>query len=121
MAVLAYFIKTDDFIQLQFRSFLLANVLNVILDVVFIKYLNMGIGGPGLATATSFIIGALYISTYFLREKGTLKIVKIKIKESPFISAKNNISGIWISMNNLLWQRFINCAKFLLILLHENL
>ncbi len=82
MAVLAYFIKTDDFIQLQFRSFLLANVLNVILDVVFIKYLNMGIGGPGLATATSFIMGALYITTYFLREKGTLKIVKIKIKES---------------------------------------
>ena len=82
IAVLAYFIKTDDFIQLQFRSFLLANVLNVILDVVFIKYLNLGIGGPGLATTISFIIGSIYISTYFLHERGTLKIVKVKFKES---------------------------------------
>lgn len=71
-AVLAYFIKTDDFIKLQFRAFLLCNAMNVILDVVFIKFLNLGIAGAGLATTIGNIIAAIYITTYFFNSKATL-------------------------------------------------
>ena len=41
--VLAYFAKIDDFVQLQFRAFLMDNVLNVVFDVFLIHYFNMGI------------------------------------------------------------------------------
>ncbi|MER2014356.1 MAG: MATE family efflux transporter [Methanobrevibacter sp.] len=80
--VLAYFIKTDNFVQLQFRAFLLANILNVVFDIVFIKYFNMGVGGAALGMAVAYIISVIYISTYFLSSKRTLKFIKINLSKS---------------------------------------
>ena len=80
--VLAYFIKTDNFVQLQFRAFLLANVLNVVFDIIFIKYFNMGVGGAALGMAVAYIISVIYISTYFLSSKRTLKLIKINLSKS---------------------------------------
>lgn len=76
--VLAYFAKTDNFVQLQFRAFLIANVLNVVLDIIFIEYLHMGISGAALAMALGFIIGAVYLSSYFFNSKRTLKFIKVE-------------------------------------------
>lgn len=80
--VLAYFIKTDNFVQLQFRGFLIANVLNVISDVILIEYFNMGVAGAALGMALGYIIAAAYISTYFFNSKRTLKIIKTEFVES---------------------------------------
>ncbi len=77
-AVLAYFIRTDNFVQLQFRSFLLANVVNIVFDIVFMKFLNYGIAGAALATSLGSIAGAIYISVYFFKSRRTLKIIKVK-------------------------------------------
>lgn len=76
--VLAYFAKTDNFVQLQFRAFLIANVLNVVLDIIFIEYLHMGISGAALAMVLGFIIGAVYLSSYFFNSKRTLKFIKVE-------------------------------------------
>ena len=80
MIVLAYFIKTDDFIPLQFKAFLMANGLNVIGDLAFIPYL--GIKGAALATTVSYIIASIYISTYFFNSKGTFRFVKVKLSKA---------------------------------------
>ena len=80
--VLAYFIKTDDFVQLQFRAFLMANVLNVVFDIIFIYSLNMGVSGAALGMAVAYIISSVYLSTYFLSSKRTLKLIKIKLSKS---------------------------------------
>ena len=80
--VLAYFIKTDDFVQLQFRGFLIANVLNVIFDIVFIEYFNMGIAGAALAMAFGYLIASVYISTYFFSSRRTLKLIKLEFTKS---------------------------------------
>ena len=80
MIVLAYFIKTDDFIQLQFKAFLMANGLNVIGDLAFIPYL--GIKGAALATTVSYIVASIYISTYFFNSKGTFRFVKVKLSKA---------------------------------------
>ncbi len=80
--VLAYFIKTDNFVQLQFRGFLIANVLNVIADVVFIEYFKMGIAGAALGMLLGYIIAAAYISTYFFKPERTLKMIKIEFAKS---------------------------------------
>ncbi len=82
MVVLAYFMKTDDFIQLQFRAFILVNVLNVILDVLLLKVYNLGIKGIALTTTLGFIIGTIYISYYFLSDRRTFKLVKVNITQS---------------------------------------
>ena len=71
--VLAYFIKTDNFVQLQFRAFLLANVLNVVFDIIFIKYFNMGVGGAALGMAVAYIISVIYISTCSKRTRPWVK------------------------------------------------
>ncbi|MBP3791862.1 MAG: hypothetical protein ILA26_07520 [Methanobrevibacter sp.] len=80
--VLAYFAKIDDFVQLQFRAFLLANVLNVVFDLIFIQYFNMGVSGAALAMVVGYIIATVYLCTYFLNPKRTLKLTKVKIGNS---------------------------------------
>jgi Na+-driven multidrug efflux pump len=80
--VVAYFAKTDNFVQLQFRAFLMANVLNVILDIVLIRYFNMGIGGAALSTTLGYLISTIYLSTYFFNSKRTYQLIKIDLTKS---------------------------------------
>lgn len=80
--VLAYFARVDDFVQLQFRAFLLANVLNVVFDIVFIQYLNMGISGAALGILMGYLIATVYLATYFFNPKRTLKLIKIEFLKS---------------------------------------
>ena len=86
--VLAYFVKTDNFVQLQFRGFLIANILNVVFDVILIEYFNMGIAGAGLGMVLGYLIAAIYTSTYFFNPKRTLKIIKIEFGKSVKLMAK---------------------------------
>lgn len=76
--VLAYFAKIDDFVQLQFRAFLMANVLNVVFDVFLIHYFNMGIGGAALGMVLGYLIATVYLCTYFFNSKRTFKLIKIE-------------------------------------------
>ena len=111
LTVLAYFIKTDNFIKLQFRSFLLANVVNVIFDVIFMKFLNMGISGAALATTTGFFVASIYITTYFFNSEGTLKLIKIKTsKMATYIVDifKTGFSSASIPLYQALKLLFIN-------------
>lgn len=82
MACLAYFIKSFGFIKLQFWAFLMANVINICFDVIFMKYLNFGIVGAGLATSVGFIIASIYISSYFFSPRKSIKIIKVKASSS---------------------------------------
>jgi len=55
-------------------------VLNVALDVVFIKFFNWGMWGAGLATSISFASCGLYILYFFLSSKSELKIIPRNFK-----------------------------------------
>ncbi|WP_439127636.1 MATE family efflux transporter [Polaribacter sp.] len=50
-------------------------VLNVLLDILFIKVFNWGMWGAGLATSLSFASCGLYILFFFLSSKSELKII----------------------------------------------
>ncbi len=50
-------------------------VLNIILDVIFIKFFGWGMTGAGLATTISFASCGLYILFFFLSNKSELKIL----------------------------------------------
>lgn len=81
MICFAYFIKTDGFIQLQFRAFLMNNVVNIIFDVILMKFFNMGIRGAALATTIGAVTSAIYILTYFIDSKRTLKFIRLETSE----------------------------------------
>ncbi len=55
-------------------------VLNIILDIIFIKYFDWGMIGAGLATSISFASCGLYILYLFLSNKSELKIIPKNFK-----------------------------------------
>ena len=85
MTSLAYFIKTDGFIKMQFRAFLICNGVNIIMDVVLMKFLNLGISGAAMATTIGIIIAAIYITSYFFKSDRRLKFIKIRLSETSAI------------------------------------
>ena len=50
-------------------------VLNILLDILFIKVFDWGMTGAGLATSISFASCGLYILYFFLSSKSELKII----------------------------------------------
>ncbi|MCG1036725.1 MATE family efflux transporter [Polaribacter sargassicola] len=55
-------------------------VLNVVLDIIFIKFFNWGMWGAGLATSFSYMSCGLYILYFFLSSKSELKIIPKNFK-----------------------------------------
>ena len=78
MMSMSYFIRVDGFTQLPFVSLVMANLCNLVLDVVLIKYLNLGLNGAALATTIGYIVGSLCMSTYLLKKTRTLEFVRVK-------------------------------------------
>lgn len=82
---LSYFVRADGLPNLAFRSILISNIVNIIMDFVYIKVFGFGIGGAALATATGYAVGSIYVSTYFFKSERTLKfysLSKIKLRNA---------------------------------------
>ena len=80
MMSLSYFIRTDGIPTLPFRAILLSNIINLCCDVIFMKFLNMGIAGAAYASVTGYAIGSIFISYYFIKSERTLRFIKLNIK-----------------------------------------
>jgi len=50
-------------------------IANIILDIVFIKYMDLGIYGAGLATSISYGVSGLFILWFFLSKNTALRII----------------------------------------------
>lgn len=50
-------------------------IANIALDVVFIKYMDLGMYGAGLATAISYAVSGLFVLWFFLSKHSELKII----------------------------------------------
>lgn len=88
--VVSFFIRADGFPKMPFYAVLIANIINIILDIVFLKVFGMGISSTALASVLGYLVGAIYISTYFFKKKGTFRLVslaKFKLREI-FLSIK---------------------------------
>jgi putative MATE family efflux protein len=55
-------------------SMIIATMVNIGLDPVFIFLLGMGVGGAGMATVASQLIAAVYILSQFIRKKTTVPV-----------------------------------------------
>ena len=50
-------------------------ISNIFLDIIFIKYMNLGMFGAGLATSIAYASCGLYILYFFISPKSELKII----------------------------------------------
>jgi putative MATE family efflux protein len=50
-------------------------VVNIVLDILFIKYMHLGMYGAGLATAIAYASCGLFILYFFISNKSELKII----------------------------------------------
>ncbi|WBX74602.1 MATE family efflux transporter [Tenacibaculum pacificus] len=56
-------------------TMILPAIANILLDVIFIKFLNLGMFGAGLATSISYGVSGLFILWFFLSKNTDLKII----------------------------------------------
>ena len=50
-------------------------IANIFLDVIFIKFMNLGMYGAGLATSISYAVSGLFILWFFISKRTELKII----------------------------------------------
>ena len=79
MMSLSYFIRADGIPSLPFRAILIANIVNMCCDIIYIKFFGMGLSGAALATSTGYLIGSILISLYFFKKERTLEFIKLKV------------------------------------------
>jgi len=66
-------------------------VANIFLDVVFIKFMNLGMFGAGLATSISYAVSGLFILWFFLSNNTQLKVIPKHFKLN-FLIVKEIVS-----------------------------
>ncbi|MBP8865775.1 MAG: ATP-binding protein [Acetobacterium sp.] len=71
-----YFIRTDSRPKLSANILILANVFNLIFDLIFINVFKMGIAGAALASVLGYVLGAGISLMYFMSKDRTLKFIK---------------------------------------------
>lgn len=82
--VISFFIRGDGFPKMPFYAVLIANIVNIIFDLVFLTVFHMGIAYTALASVIGYLVGAIYITTYLFRKNASYKLIslaKFKIKE----------------------------------------
>ena len=78
MMSLSYFIRADGIPSLPFRAILVANIVNICFDIIYIKVFGMGLSGAALATSTGYLVGSILISYYFFKKERTLEFIRSK-------------------------------------------
>lgn len=98
---MVFFVRADGQPKLSAAIFLIANVVNLFLDLVFIQVFHMGIAGAALATVTGYVLGFVPVLVYWFSRQRTLKYVRIKKQELSLIGeiAANGLAG---TVNTLL-------------------
>lgn len=79
---IAYFIRTDGKPKLAFYALLIANIVNLVMDLFYILVLGMDIQGAALATITGYAVGTIFIMQYFFSKDRTmhfLSLTKLKL------------------------------------------
>ena len=95
---IAVYVSTDNNPRLASISLISANVINLILDLIFIKGMNLGIIGSSMATSIGYFIGIIIVLTHFFKGKG---ILKWSFSRSKGISKKIIIMGLPLALSSI--------------------
>jgi Na+-driven multidrug efflux pump len=80
---LAYCLRVDARVKLASTVLIVSNLVNLVLDVVYMGPLNMGIAGSSLATVSGYLIGALCLLPYGFSATRSLRFVPAALARVP--------------------------------------
>ena len=80
MLALHQFVTVDGEPKLVSRAVVIGNVVNVILDIVFIKCFSWGIAGAAAATCVMYVVCILLVLPHF-RRKGSMRLCRMNLRD----------------------------------------
>ena len=80
MLTLHQFVTVDGEPKLVTRAVITGNIVNIILDIVFIKYFSWGIAGAAAATCVMYVLCILLVLPHF-RRKESLRLCRTKLRD----------------------------------------
>ncbi|MDE7341094.1 MAG: MATE family efflux transporter [Lachnospiraceae bacterium] len=90
-------------------------IANIVLDILFVRILQMGVAGVAIATALSQVFSALMVVTALMRTEDSYKLYLREIRLSPVflhniirIGLPAGIQSTMYSLSNLIVQASIN-------------
>ena len=113
MMSLSYFIRADGIPTLPFRAILIANIVNISCDIIYIQFFNLGLAGAAYATTTGYLVGAIIISYYFFKSERTLEFIKLKV--SSFFNYLKKIATSGFSSSST--QLYLTLKLFIINML----
>lgn len=97
-------------------AMMIPSVGNIVLDIIFIKYLNMGMAGAAWATTGSYVLCFVFVFSFFSFNKSELKINfsdlilsnsivrEISSLGSITLARQATVSVTYLLMNNILYN-----------------
>lgn len=107
---LSFFIRTDGKPVLAALILIVANAVNLLSDIVYIKFLNFGIKGAALATLTGYFVGIFVSIPYFVSKTRffhfSFKGLRIKQLGEIFLCGlPNAINSVLMTVKMLVLNR----------------
>lgn len=99
--VIENFVKTDGNPRIVMFAVLAGSLLNLILDIIFVKVLNMGIAGSAWATGLNYLLALLICLIHFRNPHCSLKW-SLEIKKMKTFVGESVAQGLPMSINTLL-------------------
>lgn len=87
------FISQEGYPDLTTKIVILSNVVNVLLDIVFMYFMDMGIKGAALATVVSGVINTIAYYPHFAKKKSNYKLIKLNADDFSVLKS-SIIQGI---------------------------
>lgn len=100
--IFPHLIRSDGKPKLASNVLIIANVINLVLDVVYMKFMGMGLEGGALATICGYAVGSGLYLMYVFSNKRTLHLVKVKISDFHLY-----IDMIKMSVSSIMGQGFM--------------
>lgn len=84
-------IRASGHAKLAMLTMIIGAVINIILDPIFIFYLNMGVRGAAYATFLSWFAGSIYVTYYYIK----LNPISARISLVDLLPRKNIIKEVF--------------------------
>lgn len=110
--IFCYFMNADNHPQLGSALFIIANVVNLALDLVFLKGLKIGMAGSALATVIGYLTGMVTVLFYFRSKHRMLHFRRPGSEAFSYVclAAKAGIPSAAFTLMSALKSVIINSA-----------
>ncbi len=110
--IFCYFMNADNHPQLGSALFIIANVVNLVLDFVFIQSFHMGMAGSALSTVIGYLTGMVTVVIYFRSKQRMLRLQKLDKKAFHYVglAVKAGVPSAAFTLMSALKSVIINSA-----------